>query len=60
MCSPHFHIPCDRLFLASLGPDESDEPTPTAVGPRLALCFLLYVCALAAKTPAALTPVAGF
>ncbi len=45
-------------FLASLGPDESDEPTPTAVGPRLALCFLLYVCALAAKTPAALTPVA--
>lgn len=46
------------FFLDTLPPDESAPAISPRAGFRLGLCYLLYVCALAAKTPAALTPFA--
>ncbi len=47
-----------HVFLSTLPAHAPAGGTAPRFGSRLALCLVLYICALAAKTPAALTPIA--
>lgn len=53
-----FMLLSTHAFLSTIPAATPAGNEPPRAGFRLALCFLLYVCALAAKTPAALTPIA--
>lgn len=46
------------VFLSTIPDEHRPAAPPRHLPARFALCFFLFLCALAAKTPAALTPIA--